>query len=80
MEKSYNDNIVPLLELIEKLCPYVKGTKIKFPKIISIGMQSDNKAEGLNHQQAEEEQQKVEEAELTAEEKRLEEEQLSILS
>ena len=43
-------------------------------------IQSDNKAEGLNHQQAEEEQQKAEEeTELTAEEKRLEEEQLSIL-
>ena len=47
MDKAYNDNIRPLLDLADELSPLLKGTKIKIPKIASCGMQSHGKSSTL---------------------------------
>ena len=47
MDKAFNDNIRPLLDLAEKLTPLLKGTNIKLPRIASCGMQSHGKSSTL---------------------------------
>jgi hypothetical protein len=47
MDKSYNDNIRPLLDLADSLSVYLKGTDIKIPRIASCGMQSHGKSSTL---------------------------------
>ena len=47
MDKEYNENIRPLLDLADKLAPILKGTKIKIPRIASCGMQSHGKSSTL---------------------------------
>jgi hypothetical protein len=47
MDKSYNDNIRPLLDVVEKITPLLKGTDIKIPIIASCGMQSHGKSSTL---------------------------------
>ena len=47
MDKSYNDNIKPLLDVVEKITPLLKGTDIKIPRIASCGMQSHGKSSTL---------------------------------
>ena len=47
MDKSYNDNIRPLLDLADSLSGYLKGTDIKIPRIASCGMQSHGKSSTL---------------------------------
>ena len=47
MDKSYNDNIRPLLDLADRLTPLLKGTTIKIPRIASCGMQSHGKSSTL---------------------------------
>ena len=47
MDKAYNDNIRPLLDLADKLQFLLKGTKIKIPRIASCGMQSHGKSSTL---------------------------------
>ena len=47
MDKAYNDNIRPLLDLADKLTPLLKGTKIRIPRIASCGMQSHGKSSTL---------------------------------
>ena len=47
MDKGYNDNIRPLLDLADKLTPLLKGTKIRIPRIASCGMQSHGKSSTL---------------------------------
>ena len=47
MDKSYNDNIRPLLDLADSLSVYLKGTNIKIPRIASCGMQSHGKSSTL---------------------------------
>jgi len=47
MDKAYNENIRPLLDLADKLAPILKGTKIKIPRIASCGMQSHGKSSTL---------------------------------
>ena len=47
MDKAYNDNIRPLLDLADKLTVLLKGTKIKIPRIASCGMQSHGKSSTL---------------------------------
>ena len=47
MDKSYNDNIKPLLDVVEKIIPLLKGTTIKIPRIASCGMQSHGKSSTL---------------------------------
>ena len=47
MDKAYNDNIRPLLDLADKLTPLLKGTNIKLPRIASCGMQSHGKSSTL---------------------------------
>ena len=47
MDKAYNDNIRPLLDLADELSPLLKETNIKIPKIASCGMQSHGKSSTL---------------------------------
>ena len=47
MDKAYNDNIRPLLDLADELSSLLKGTNIKIPKIASCGMQSHGKSSTL---------------------------------
>ena len=47
MDKAFNDNIRPLLDLADKLTPLLKGTKIRLPRIASCGMQSHGKSSTL---------------------------------
>ncbi len=47
MDKSYNDNIRPLLDLADRLTVLFKGTPIKIPRIASCGMQSHGKSSTL---------------------------------
>ena len=47
MDKAFNDNIRPLLDLAEKLTPLLRGTNIKLPRIASCGMQSHGKSSTL---------------------------------
>ena len=47
MDKSYNDNIRPLLDLADSLSHLLKGTPIKIPRIASCGMQSHGKSSTL---------------------------------
>ena len=47
MDKSYNDNIRPLLDLADRLTVLFKGTNIKIPRIASCGMQSHGKSSTL---------------------------------
>lgn len=47
MDKGYNDNIRPLLDLADKLTPLLKGTKIRIPRIAFCGMQSNGKSSTL---------------------------------
>ena len=47
MDKAYNYNIRPLLDLADKLIPLLKGTKIRIPRIASCGMQSHGKSSTL---------------------------------
>ena len=47
MDKSYNENIRPFLDLADKLQTILKGTKIKIPRIASCGMQSHGKSSTL---------------------------------
>ena len=47
MDKAYNENIRPLLDLADELSPLLKGTKIKIPRIASCGMQSHGKSSTL---------------------------------
>ena len=47
MDKSYNDNIRPLLDLADSLPALLKGTSIRIPRIASCGMQSHGKSSTL---------------------------------
>ena len=47
MDKSYNDNIRPLLDLADKLTVLFKDTTIKIPRIASCDMQSHGKSSTL---------------------------------
>ena len=47
MDKSYNDEIRPLLDLADKLTVLLKGTPIRIPRIASCGMQSHGKSSTL---------------------------------
>ena len=47
MDKSYNDNVKPLLDLADRLTVLFKGTTIKIPRIASCGMQSHGKSSTL---------------------------------
>ena len=47
MDKSYNDNVKPLLDLADRLTVLFKGTTIKIPRIASCGMQSHGKRSTL---------------------------------
>ena len=47
MDKSYNDNIRPLLDLADRLTVLFNGTTIKIPRIASCGMQSHGKSSTL---------------------------------
>ena len=47
MDKSYNDEIRPLLDLADKLTVFLKGTPIRIPRIASCGMQSHGKSSTL---------------------------------
>ena len=47
MDKAYNDNIRPLLDLADRLTVLFKGTSIKIPRIASCGMQSHGKSSTL---------------------------------
>ena len=47
MDKSYNDEIKPLLDLADKLIVLLKDTTIKIPSIASCGMQSHGKSSTL---------------------------------
>ena len=47
MDKAFNDNIRPLLDLADKLTGLLKGTEIKLPIIASCGMQSHGKSSTL---------------------------------
>ena len=52
MDKFYNENIRPLLDLADKLQTILKGTIIKIPRIVSYGMQSHGKSsilESITH-------------------------------
>ena len=47
MDKSYNDEIRPLLDLADRLTVLLKGTTIRIPRIASCGMQSHGKSSTL---------------------------------
>ena len=52
MDKNYNDQIRPLLDLADRLTVLLDGTPIKIPRIASCGMQSHGKSsilESITH-------------------------------